>query len=233
VVSDEDIRGRLQEFIRKQFWSGDIQTRHFGQRLYRNIPNDDGLKLKSFRYSSPGMMELSGVVMVLLLLSRVARSWIATGSAGLDLWKKVDDFFAKRKQLRRPAKKFEMNDELADNSDQSARYYLVRVSNGRAVRSAHEVQLALTRMERSGAKGIETLFDKIMPLSWQRQELHPLLTRTVGTDAIAVLFFLQGDGLLGFTRRWRRTADWLLISRANIEDQQRFDNLAGSIDRDR
>lgn len=117
VVSDEETRERLQEFIRKQFWSGDIQTRHFGQRLYRNIPSDDGLKLKSFRYSSPGMMELSGVLMVLLLLSRVARSWIATGSAGIDLWKKVDDFFAKRKQLRKPAKKFEMNDELADNSD--------------------------------------------------------------------------------------------------------------------
>jgi hypothetical protein len=117
VVQDEDTRQRLQEFVRKQFWSGDIDTRHFGQRLYRNIPNDDGLKLKSFRYASPGMMELSGVLMVLLLLSRVARSWIATGGAGIDLWKKVDDFFAKRKQLRKPSKKFEMNDELADNSD--------------------------------------------------------------------------------------------------------------------
>jgi hypothetical protein len=117
VVQDEDTRERLQEFVRKQFWSGDIETRHFGQRLYRNIPNDDGLKLKSFRYASPGLMELSGVLTVLLLLSRVARSWIATGGAGIDLWKKVDDFFAKRKQLRKPSKKFEMNDELADNSD--------------------------------------------------------------------------------------------------------------------
>ncbi len=42
---------RREWVIRKQFWSGDIQTRHFGQRLYRNIPNDDGLKLKSFRYA--------------------------------------------------------------------------------------------------------------------------------------------------------------------------------------
>jgi hypothetical protein len=117
VVQDEDTRERLQEFVRKQFWSGDIETRHFGQRLYRNIPNDDGLKLKSFRYASPGLMELSGVLTVLLLLSRVARSWIATGGAGIDLWKKVDDFFAKRKQLRKPSKKFEMSDELADNSD--------------------------------------------------------------------------------------------------------------------
>ncbi len=83
---------------------------------------------------------------------------------------------------------------------QSTRYYLVRVSNDRrAVRAAHEVQLVLTRIEKSGAKGIETIFDEIMPLSWQRQELHPLLTRTVGTDAIASLFFVQEDGLLGIT----------------------------------
>jgi hypothetical protein len=86
------------------------------------------------------------------------------------------------------------------NNGQSARYYLVGVSNGRrAVRSAHEVQLVLTRIEKSGPKGIEILFDEIMPLSWVRQELHPLLTRTVGTDATAALFFVQGDGLLGFT----------------------------------
>ncbi|MCK1518624.1 hypothetical protein IVB22_40385 [Bradyrhizobium sp. 190] len=117
LAQDEATRERLQELIRKQFWSGDIATRHFGQRLYRSVPNDEGLKLKSFRYASPGIMELTGVLMVLLLLSRVARSWIATGSAGIDLWKKVDAFFAKRKALRRPAKKFEMDDELADNSD--------------------------------------------------------------------------------------------------------------------
>jgi hypothetical protein len=117
VAADEDTRERLQDLIRKQFWSGDIETRHFGRRLYRSIPTTESLKLKSFRYASAGLMELSGVLLVLLLLSRVARSWIATGSAGIDLWKKVDAFFSKRKRLQKPKKKFEMDDELADNSD--------------------------------------------------------------------------------------------------------------------
>jgi hypothetical protein len=36
-------------------------------------------------------MELSGVLMVLLLLSRVARSWIATGRAPFELADKNDD----------------------------------------------------------------------------------------------------------------------------------------------
>ncbi|ANV99359.1 hypothetical protein [Bradyrhizobium icense] len=117
VAADEDTRERLQDLVRKHFWSGDIESRHFGRRLYKAIPEEDSLKLKSFRYASPGLMELSGVLMLLLLLSRVARSWIATGSAGIDLWKKVDDFFKKRKQLQRPKKKFEMSDELADHSD--------------------------------------------------------------------------------------------------------------------
>lgn len=117
VAADEDTRERLQDLVRKQFWSGDIETRHFGRRLYQSIPDVDSLKLKSFRYSSPGLMELSGVLLLLLLLSRVARSWIATGSAGIDLWKKIDTFFSKRKQLRKPKKNFEMGDELADDSD--------------------------------------------------------------------------------------------------------------------
>src|SRR5262245_40415740 len=72
VAADEDARGRLQDLVRKQFWSGDIESRHFGRRLYNAIPEEDSLKLKSFRYSSPGLMELSGVLMLLLLLSRVA-----------------------------------------------------------------------------------------------------------------------------------------------------------------
>jgi hypothetical protein len=97
--------------------------------------------------------------------------------------------------------KGEFSNSLAMHGNgQSARYYIVPVANERrAVRPAHEVQLVLTRIEKSGAKGIETIFDEIMPLAWQRQELHTLLTRTVGTDAIAGLFFVQQDGLLGIT----------------------------------
>ena len=80
-----------------------------------------------------------------------------------------------------------------------ARYYLVSVQNPKRFPVAHEVQLVLTRIEKSGTSGPEILFDEIMPLSWVRQELQPLLTRTVGPDATAALFFVQDDGMFAFT----------------------------------
>ena len=39
----------------------------------------------------------------------------------------------------------------------------------------------------------------MLPIWWQRQESNPLLTRTVGTDALATLFYVQEDGVLEFT----------------------------------
>lgn len=119
VAQDDEVRKQLQDLVRKQFWSGDIDTRNFGRWLYRAIPPEESLKLKSFTYHSPGTMELSGVLLVLLLLSRVARSWIATSSAFIDLWAKVDKFFERRKSLRRPKKKFEVGEDLAQGSDEA------------------------------------------------------------------------------------------------------------------
>jgi hypothetical protein len=81
----------------------------------------------------------------------------------------------------------------------SARYYLMRVRNPRRVPPADEVQLVLTQIEKSGPHGPEMLFDEIMPLGWARQELAPLLTRKIGPDALAALFFVQEDGVLGLT----------------------------------
>jgi hypothetical protein len=80
-----------------------------------------------------------------------------------------------------------------------ARYYLMRVRNPRRIPPAHEVQLVLTRLERSGAHGPEILFDEIMPFGWIRQELSPLLTRKIGPDALSALFFVQEDDVLRFT----------------------------------
>jgi hypothetical protein len=80
-----------------------------------------------------------------------------------------------------------------------ARYYFIRVKNPARIPPAHEVQLVLTRIEKSGQFEPETLFDEIMPVAWARQELSPLLTRTVGSDQLANIFFVQADGILGFT----------------------------------
>src|SRR6476620_9998004 len=82
---------------------------------------------------------------------------------------------------------------------QRARYYFARVINRRRVPSAHEVLLVYTRIERSGPSGPEILFDEITPAAWQRQELEPLITRTIGRDALAVLFYVQQDGIIGLT----------------------------------
>jgi hypothetical protein len=83
--------------------------------------------------------------------------------------------------------------------DRTARYYKVPVRNPKRFPPAREVQLVLTRIEKSGAHGPEVIFDEIMPITWERQELYPLLTRTIGSDQIASLFFIQEDGVLGFT----------------------------------
>ena len=83
-----------------------------------------------------------------------------------------------------------------------ARYYNIRVKNPKrelSLARAHEVQVILTRVEKFGAHGPEVLFDEMMPLPWLRGEYDRLLTRTVGPDGLAQLFFVQDDGTLGIT----------------------------------
>jgi hypothetical protein len=92
VATDEEVRSRLQDLIRKQFWSGDMQSRHFGQCLYKSIPKDETLRLKSFHYSSLGAMELAGYLGAVLLAARVAKAWIAAGGDFIDLWAKSRNF---------------------------------------------------------------------------------------------------------------------------------------------
>jgi hypothetical protein len=49
------------------------------------------------------------------------------------------------------------------------------------------------------SRGPEIIFDEIMPLPWQRQEYQRLLTRTIGTPALAGIFYVQEDGVFSFT----------------------------------
>jgi hypothetical protein len=119
IATDDEVRNRLQDILRKQFWSGDIETRHFGQYIYRAIPRDESLKLKSFTYSSPGLMELSGVLVALLLLARIARAWIAAGDDFVNLWTKVRKYFDKTKTLKKPPRQFELDEEIVLNSDEA------------------------------------------------------------------------------------------------------------------
>ena len=97
-------------------------------------------------------------------------------------------------------RKGEFSGSMAQHPPHSARYYVVPVWNSRrSFRTAHEVHIVLTRIEKSTEGGRQIIFDEIMPLRWVRQELYGPLTRTVGKDQQAVLFFVQQDGLLALT----------------------------------
>jgi hypothetical protein len=120
ICADDVIAPRLHDLLRKQFWSGDIDMRRFGRHVYHQIPKDESLKLKSFQYNSPGLIEISGVLPVLLMASLVTRSWIKTGEALINLWGKVDKFFAKRKQFRKPNRTTTVDAELAEGSNAAA-----------------------------------------------------------------------------------------------------------------
>jgi hypothetical protein len=129
------------------------------------------------------------------ILIGAAGTWLI---AVIAIWDKFLSSWLFRPSLRLGAGEFSGTLARHQNS-QSARYYLLPVENRTRIPPAHEVQLMLTRLEKSGASGLETLFDEILPLPWARQELYPLLTRTIGTSASASLFFVQQDGLLAFT----------------------------------
>lgn len=119
VPNTDEINNVLHSLIRRQFWSGDIETQHFGRLLYRQIPSDESLKIKSFHYSSPGVLELVGVLPVLYLAAHVARAWIKTGDEFISLWEKVEKFFTQRRDLRKPRKTIELDDKMALGSDEA------------------------------------------------------------------------------------------------------------------
>jgi hypothetical protein len=119
MAEDEEVRARLQDSLRKTFWTGDVDSRFIGERLYRQIPTEESLKLKSFQYASQGAMTVVGVLSVLFFMAKVTNAWVKTGDAIFELWKKVDAFFEKRRHLRRPRKNFELDDDMALNSDEA------------------------------------------------------------------------------------------------------------------
>ena len=119
VADNDEVKERLHDHLRRAFWSGDMESRHIGRFLYKQIPIDESLRLKSFTYSSPGAVDLAGVLGCLWMLSRVARGWRRAGSEFIDLWAKVRKFFAKRKTLRRPQRRIAVNEELAITVDEA------------------------------------------------------------------------------------------------------------------
>jgi hypothetical protein len=119
VAAEDIVRDALYDQLRQIFWSGDIESRYIGRRLYRQIPSGESLKLRSFSYASAGVMENGGVLACLLMLAKIARAWIQASGDLIDLWEKIDKFFAKRKDLRKPKGKIVLDDDMAVSSDEA------------------------------------------------------------------------------------------------------------------
>jgi hypothetical protein len=117
LAQDPITRTKLQSWLRQEFWSGDPER--MPQVLYTAIPSEEKLKLKSFRYASLGAIEFTGVLLVLLLLSRVARSYIQTGNDLVALLQRVEKYFERKRHLRRPRKQFTLDSDLSLDSEEA------------------------------------------------------------------------------------------------------------------
>jgi hypothetical protein len=119
VADTEERNFFLQASLSKFFWGGDMESRFIGAMLYRSIPLEESLRLKSFQYSSQGAITIVGVLSVLYLMARVTMTWTRTAEGIIELWGKIDKFFEKRRHLRRPQKQFELDSEMALNVEEA------------------------------------------------------------------------------------------------------------------
>ncbi|WP_143749204.1 hypothetical protein [Mesorhizobium sp. WSM3882] len=119
VAQEDDVRAQLHSIVQGQFWRGDIETRRFGLFLYRQIPKGEGLRIKSFHYSSPGTLVLVGVLSALLLAARVASKWVDSFEKLFDLYAKIDKYFQARKRLVKPSRKTEIDDQTGLDLDEA------------------------------------------------------------------------------------------------------------------
>ena len=107
-IEEEYLRRRIDDLIQREFWNRPFGKSYVGERVYGMLPSEAGLKIRSIRYASPGAMEIVGVLGVLLLLAKVVREWTAAGSGLVELYEKIEKFFAARPLLRRPARNFNL-----------------------------------------------------------------------------------------------------------------------------
>jgi hypothetical protein len=99
VFVDSVVRAGIQKY----FWSGEYIGDRFAQTLYDHIPGKSHLRLVSIHFASPGWIELAGYLPVIAALGWVARIWIKNFDQAIEVFRKVDGYFAERKlrDLRR------------------------------------------------------------------------------------------------------------------------------------
>ena len=117
---------------------------------------------------------------------------------------------------------------------EDARYFHIRVTNGRAFPAAHEVGVYLTKVEIPGPSGdAQTFYENDLPLPWMHGELNPNRFRTVGytTVAFADLLFVRSDQLevpvailpANFQNAFRPDAHfWITVVARGIDGQSNY-----------
>ncbi len=111
----------LERIVADHFWRGDIPSHRLRERLYSAVPDDEGLKIRSIRYSSPGFMELAGLLGALLLAGKVVNTWLDASSKMVKIYGDVNKFFEDRKHLRRPRGAIEVGPKTAIDVDEARR----------------------------------------------------------------------------------------------------------------
>jgi len=106
--------------IVRHFWSQRWQLEQTASELYRRIPQPARLQLASMHYASPGWIELAGWVGAISAMALCAGKWVKVVDEGFTLYKKVREYFDKRK-LNPPPPKFNL-DEMAASDIDEARY---------------------------------------------------------------------------------------------------------------
>jgi hypothetical protein len=99
VVADEESYLRLRDS--KFIWPNEDLYLPWGRIFYDEMPPEQRIKIKSFHYSSLGLIEIAGALTVLGLAARVVRAWVTTGEATLGLLDKITKFLEHRWRTRR------------------------------------------------------------------------------------------------------------------------------------
>jgi hypothetical protein len=111
VLEDENSSLRLRDSKFVFELDDDFDFFPWGRLFYQDISPPQRIKIRSFHYSSPGLIEIVGVLGALALAARVVRAWVSTGEAILGLLDKITKFLYERRRRRLERQRARDDDE--------------------------------------------------------------------------------------------------------------------------
>lgn len=118
TLNPDNVDDATKSLIVRHFWSQRWQLEQTANELYRRIPEPARLQLASMHYASPGWIELAGWVGAISAMALCAGKWIKVVDEGFTLYKKVREYFDKRK-LNPPPPKFNLDDMAKSDIDEA------------------------------------------------------------------------------------------------------------------